>query len=246
MTAYLFDAAIILILLFFVLRGARKGLVLTLFGLAGLFIAFFGARLLSSALYQPVSGLIQPGIYETVTGLGRSDPDPAVTAEPSPSPESGGDTPEGELPGETAALSLDDLLRQVKSADLYKGLTDLLEDAVQTDKIRETAGNAALSLSEYLADLVAKAALFAAGFLVVLLLWTLLGRLLDLACRLPVLSAANRAGGAVLGLVKGALVVLLLVWLGQLAGLVPRQPSTPVLSLFSGGNLIRLLNGLVE
>ncbi len=240
MTAYLFDIAILVILALFAIFGARKGFVLTLFGLAGLFVAFFGARFLSARLYQPVSDLIQPGIYETITGVGRGDSDPA----PSPSPDAEPESSAGDR--SDAALSLDDLLERIKSADLYKGLTDLLEDAVHTDKIQEDTGSPAGALADYAADLIAKAVLFLAGFLVILLLWTLLGRLLDLACRLPVLSAANHLGGAALGLVKGALIVILLVWLGQLFSLIPRQPETPVLRLFSNGNLIRLLDGLVK
>ncbi len=248
MPAYLFDIGILVILVLFVIFGARKGFVLTLFGLAGLFVAFFGARFLSARLYQPVSSLIQPGIYQTITGVGSADPEPSAepSAEPSssPSPDAGPESSAGE--SSDAALSLDDLLERIKSADLYKGLTDLLEDAVHTDKIQENTGTPASALADYMADLIAKAVLFIAGFLVILLLWTLLGRLLDLACRLPVLSAANHLGGAALGLVKGALIVIILVWLGQLFSLIPRQPETPVLRLFSNGNLIRLLDGLVK
>lgn len=246
MTAYLFDIAILVILVLFAIFGARKGFVLTLFGLAGLFVAFFGARFLSARLYQPVSDLIQPGIYETITGVGRGDSDPAPSAEPSPSPSPDAEPESSAGDRSDAALSLDDLLERIKSADLYKGLTDLLEDAVHTDKIQENTGSPAGALADYAADLIAKAVLFLAGFLVILLLWTLLGKLLDLACRLPVLSAANHLGGAALGLVKGTLIVIILVWLGQLFSLVPRQPETPVLKLFSNGNLIRLLDGLVK
>ena len=245
MTAYLFDIGILVILVLFVIFGARKGFVLTLFGLAGLFVAFFGARFLSARLYQPVSSLIQPGIYETITGVDSSGT-PGPSAEPSlsPSPDAEPESSAGDR--SDAALSLDDLLERIKSAELYKGLTGLLEDAVQDDKIPENTGTPASALAGYLADLIAKVVLFIAGFLVILLLWTLLGRLLDLACRLPVLSAANHLGGAALGLVKGALIVIILVWLGQLMGFIPREPTTPVLKLFSNGNLIRLLDGLVK
>ena len=41
------------------------------------------------------------------------------------------------------------------------------------------------------------------SFALVLLLWLLLSRVLDLACKLPVLSTLNHWSGAALGLVKG-------------------------------------------
>lgn len=235
---YIFDLIIVALLVLFAVLGARKGFVLTLFGLAGVFIAFFGAKYLSGAFYEPVSQLIQPGIYESITGVSADpDADPAPDASPAPSDETG-----MEVSG--AALSLDDLLERIRSADLYEGLLGLLEDADQLPE--EDDAGPVQSLSAYLADLIARAALFLVGFLVILLLWTLLGRLLDLACRLPVLSAANRLGGAALGLVKGALIVILLVWLAQLTGLISRSPDTPVLRLFSNGNLLRLLDKLVQ
>lgn len=231
---YIYDLIIIALLVLFAVLGARKGFVLTLFGLAGVFIAFFGAKYLSGTFYEPVSQLIQPGIYESITGVSSTDA----------APDSAGS--DGmEVNG--AALSLDDLLDRVRSADLYEGLMGLLEDAVDDDRVPEdSTGGPIQSLSAYLADLIARAALFLVGFLVILLLWTLLGRLLDLACRLPVLSAANRVGGLALGLVKGALIVILLVWLGQLTGLISRSPDTPVLRIFSNGNLLRLLDKLVQ
>ena len=92
------------------------------------------------------------------------------------------------------------------------------------------------------AKLIAKAGLFAVTFLVILLVWFLVGQLLNLAFQLPILAAVNLAGGLALGLVKAALIAVVLVWLGQLFGLVPLEPDTPVLSLFTPRALGELLN----
>ena len=47
-----------------------------------------------------------------------------------------------------------------------------------------------------------------------------------------------------IGLVKGVLLAIVLVWLGQLAGVVPSEPDTPVLSLFTVRRLGELLDSL--
>ena len=46
------------------------------------------------------------------------------------------------------------------------------------------------------------------------------------------------------GLVKGGLIAAVLVWLGQLSGVVPAQPDTPVLSFFTVQRLGELLDSL--
>ena len=46
------------------------------------------------------------------------------------------------------------------------------------------------------------------------------------------------------GLVKGGLLAVVLVWLGQLGGVIPIPPETPVLSLFTVDRLWELLNEL--
>lgn len=91
---------------------------------------------------------------------------------------------------------------------------------------------------------IAKAVLFALVFFGGLLAWFLLSHALDLAFKLPILAEVNLVGGLVMGLVKGALVAMVLVWMGQLAGLVPNPPETPILSLFTVDKLSELLNNL--
>ena len=68
-------------------------------------------------------------------------------------------------------------------------------------------------MAAYLAGLIAWAALFILSFFLILLVCFLVSHALDLAFRLPILSAVNTAGGALLGLVKGALLLFFAVWL---------------------------------
>lgn len=223
------DIVIVLILVFFAWRGARKGLILTLFGMLGLVIALLGARFLSNTFYEPVSDIIQPGIYQSVKDLEEK----AL----------------GELDfelNETLDSSADSLIDVLREQDLFPGLTDLLESAVEKDSVNSTGGlSAAETLSTYLAQLLARLILFVLGFIVILLLWFLISRALDLAFRLPILNVVNVVGGLILGLVKAIVIVVILVWVGQLLDLLPANPSTPILSLFTPSGIREILNHLV-
>jgi hypothetical protein len=218
--SWIFDLVIVAVLAFFAWRGAKKGLILTLFSLVALFVAFFGAQFVSAQFHKPVANIIEPAIYQSILGVD----------------ESGGEA--------ESATSLPDLLDAVHDAGLYQGFSTFLDEAVNANEISRT-DEPAQALAHYLALMIARAGLFAVTYLVILIAWFLVGRMLDLAFHLPILSTVNTVGGLVAGLVKAALMVFVLVWVGQLAGWVPAEPTTPVLKLFTPSGLTELLDRLV-
>lgn len=222
---YIFDIIIIALLAFFAWRGAVKGLVLSLCGLAAVFVAFFGAQFLSEQFCEPVGNILRPIIIQTVRG---------ADAEPEVNPDDPEDT-----------YTVDELLDSILEKGLFEGFSDFLEQGVANDTV---TGYASLSpmdaLAGYLAKAIARALLFGVVFFGGLLAWFLLSHALDLAFKLPILAEVNLAGGLVVGLVKGGLLAVVLVWLGQVAGIVPSPPGSPVLSLFTVDRLWELLSSL--
>ena len=97
-----------------------------------------------------------------------------------------------------------------------------------------------------IAALLAKSILFLAGFLGVLLVWTVLCRVLDLVARLPGLHLLNKVLGGLVGLVKGVLILMvarwalcdLLGWIGPdviaESRLLPYLTRLPIFSLLGG------------
>ena len=84
----------------------------------------------------------------------------------------------------------------------------------QVENAAQAAQNALIvQQAKALAALTAKVLMFLAGFVGVLLIWLLLCHALDLVAKLPGLNFLNRAMGAVLGLVKGLILLLVLQWL---------------------------------
>lgn len=229
MSYIIVDLVIVLILVFFAWRGAKKGLILTLFGMLGLIVAILGARFVSNTFYEPVADIIQPGLHQKVESLEESI--------------LGGEDLDIDLGLDDSVDTLIDVLRR---RGTFPGLVKLLDAAAETDAITEDSRfSAAQVLSTYLAELAARVALFVLGFLVILLIWFLISHILDLAFKLPILNAINVVGGLLLGLIKAIIIVFVVVWACQLVNLLPADPSTPVLKLFTPEGISQLLNRLV-
>lgn len=224
---FLFDIVIIALLAFFAWRGATKGLVLSLCGLAAVFVAFFAAQFIADKFSPPVANIIRPIIAQSFQKVA---PQPVIT-----------DDEEEPGPGYT----LEELFASVEENGLFEGFSTFLQEGVEQDAVEEEHWSTPVdALANYLAGGIARALLFAIVFLVVQLAWFLASHALDMAFKLPLLSEVNLAGGLIFGLIKGALLTIVLVWLGQLCGIVPAHPDTPVLSLFTVDRLWALLGEL--
>ena len=77
----------------------------------------------------------------------------------------------------------------------------------------DAAAHAAQALAHFAAVQIARTVIFAIAFFAVLIAWSILSHTLDLVAKLPVLSTVNAWGGGAVGLVKGALIVFIAVWL---------------------------------
>lgn len=220
---YMFDIIIVALLALFAWRGASKGLILSLCGLVAVFVAFFAAQFVSEQFCVPVGNIIRPIIIQTVRG---ADAEP-VSADPEQ--------------GYTA----EQLLHSIQEQGLFEGFSDFLEQGVASQEVHTSQDHTPLeALAGYLSRGIAKTLLFALVYFGVLLVWFLLSHAMDIAFKLPILAEVNLAGGLLVGLVKGVLLSMVLVWLGQLAGVVPSPPETPVLSLLTVEKLGELLENL--
>lgn len=220
MSFVIFDVVILILLLLTAWKGYRRGFVLTLCSLLAVFVAFIGATVISSQLARPMSRLIQPALERSITQVLEEQTHavlpPPETSEASQPPAlsdafSGEEGQEGEEDW-LAQLPLDEVLDALQASSLYQHFIQPIQDAIQ-DGVMEVTTSAARAVADYLALELTRMFLFLVSFALVLLLWLLLSRVLDLACKLPVLSTLNHWSGAALGLVKGGLIVFILCWL---------------------------------
>ena len=200
MSYLIFDLAILAILALFFWRGYARGLVLTLCSLLAVFVALIGASFLSNALAEPVAKAIEPivasQIHDTVTSYYQRSPAENTSAE------------EDWL----AQLPLEELLEPLKESKFLQGFAETFQKAVD-DKAADIVTHAAQALAHFVAVQIARIVIFAIAFFAVLIAWFFFSHTLDLVAHLPVLYTANRWGGGIVGLVKGALVVFIAVWL---------------------------------
>lgn len=195
----IFDLILLLIFVIFVALGAHRGFVLTLCGLLAVFVAFFGASLVSNILCEPMAEAIRPTLERRIDGVLRQ----SIQREYSGSASEDVPTPE-ELP-------LEDVPAFLKNSAFYQNLAQSFRQAVEQG-VTSVTGNAAQSLAGYAARELARAVLFLLSFLVILVAWFLISHALDLVAKLPVLSTVNQVGGGVIGAARGFLILCVCAW----------------------------------
>lgn len=214
----IYDIIIAAVLLFFLWRGYRRGLVLTLCSLLAVFVALIGASILSNTLADPVAKAIEPvvasSIHDTVTSYYQQGSEAGASS-----------------PGEEdwlAQLPLEELLRPLKESRAFQGFADTFQKAVDSG-VADAAAHAAQALAHFAAVQIARTAIFSVAFIAVLIAWNILSHALDLVTRLPVLNGLNRWTGAAVGLVKGAAIVFIAVWLLRSSYIPPEAAESTLL-----------------
>ena len=211
------DLLVLAVLAFFLWRGASKGLVAALCGFLAFIVAFAGAGLAARTLSPAVAEALEPrfaSIIQEQLETALPDADAALSQ-----------GAESQLP---AVL---DVLREL---GLYENLIDALDQAVDQG-VTHAAANAAANVAATIAQSVAYRLIFAVSFVVLLAVWGVVSRALNLMTRLPVLHFLNKTGGAVIGLVEGILLLLIVVWVLEVLGhAIPEETvrETHLLRLF--------------
>ena len=146
------------------------------------------------------------------------------------------------LPGDSAEgfrASLEQVLELIQESKLFQSFSGALHSAI-SQGLLEVTTSAAQAVAGYLAREVARMALFLICFALVLVGWTMLSRVLDLAFRLPVLSTLNHWSGAAVGLGKGCVLLFIACWLFR--GLFPTEAveQSVLLRFFCGAGPLAL------
>ena len=176
--------------------GAHRGLFRALAGLAVVIVALVGAAIIANTLAAPAARLVTPLIREQIET--KVDEAMAQQSQEVQMPEA--DVDEGfEIADLLALMGLDE--------DVRDSLVQQTEE-----KIQDTGISLAMAVVESVAESILYAALFLISFVVLTILLKLLIRALDLVLQLPGLHLVNSLGGAAIGLVEGALVLFLVIW----------------------------------
>ena len=117
--------------------------------------------------------------------------------------------------------AIGDYLQSLVDETGYEGLFGgLLESLTQGGAVDGMADAAVEILSEAVLRNLAYALLFLVSFVAIALLLKLAVGLVDRVLKLPLLRQVNAAGGILAGALKGLLLALLVLWLGETTGLL--------------------------
>ncbi|MBR1689746.1 MAG: CvpA family protein [Oscillibacter sp.] len=233
-TAVIIDIVVVLILVGFGAYGAKQGLLQSLAGLVVTVVALVGAGMIAATFSAPVTHLVAPLLREQIA----SRVEEAVAQQvQTPAWTQAEEDPE--------AFRIQDLLELL-------GVDEEARDAL-TGQIRESLGSVGSNLSdavaaamvESLVGTVVYGLLYLLAFLLLSLLLNVLVGAMDLVAKLPGLHALNSAGGAVAGLVKGALLLFLAVWVARRFGVSfdrPELEQAHILHIFTENTPLRILS----
>jgi len=197
-TAIILDLLVLGILAVFLFRGLSKGIIMMLSGFAALVAGIFGGSYIAKIFSKPVgNALILPWVSKTLNlaAQGEQIPDGALI------------NANGQL-SESAAGSITGIMESSKLPRFsFEGIIESIGQY-----IKDTGADLLKAASEVIAERIAYVALFIVAFIAIQVIVHLVFRLIDIVSKAPVLNTLNRFSGGAVGLITGALLILLLMW----------------------------------
>ena len=215
--AVIIDGVVAAVLLGFLIAGAVRGLFRSVAGLLIVVLSLVGAGYLSQLFTPMLAASVQPYIEQRITEkldaalTGEGDSGQASSSEnaAASSQNSAVQMPED---GDASARSqTPDVQRLLEILGIDADPAGSLARSAQ-EKVRSAEESAVSAVVDSLAQTVLRAALFTICFCLLMLALKALMHAVDLVLKLPGVHFLNHAGGALIGLAEGALVLFLAIW----------------------------------
>ncbi|MDR2606309.1 MAG: CvpA family protein [Oscillospiraceae bacterium] len=206
------DVILFAILIFSAWKGWKKGLILTVSGIAAVIIAFWGSSLIADSYAEMFTPALKPFVSGQV--------DKAVDNAQKSFDESLIDTADTyDIPDEVRAVS----------EEALQGVGFLSTAAANlADELSETLNETGYKLKSAMVDRItitlSKALVMTVSFIVIIIVFTIIANIVNLAFKLPGLKLINEIGGVVCGLLKGLLLCFAISWVVRFIGFfVPEE-----------------------
>ena len=181
-------------------NGYRKGFILGVSGILALIVAFYGAHLLADTYSQEFTSLLEP----FVSGIVDSAVEDQTLEE---------NVSEEELnASDITAVSLGKL-------GIMKSAADNIADEID-QRIKETGQQLRETLVEVLCSKLAYVATAVIAFLLIIIIFTVVANILNLAFKLPGLEFINYLFGTLFGLAKGLIFAFAIAWVLRYTGFI--------------------------
>jgi len=194
------DLILIAIVAFCAWNGYRKGFIMGISGILALIVAFYGAQIIADTYSQEFNSMLKPfvnGIVDSAVAKVQEENVGAFNEE------------------DVYGVTYDALgnLGILKSAaqDIAEDIAEKVERTGQT--MREEIVGVLCSKIAYILTAVVV-------FLLILIVFTVITNILNLAFKLPGLEFINELFGALFGFAKGAVIVVAIAWIMRYLGVL--------------------------
>ena len=211
--------------------GYRKGLILGVSAILALIVAFYGANFLANTYSQEFTSMLEPFISGAVD-----------TAVDDASVEYRADQNKPEDSDEVFDVSFSSL----NNLGILKSAAENIASELAAD-VQEAGNTLKSAMVHKLASTIAYVAVLIIAFILIIIVFSVIANIINLACKLPGLALLNDIGGAAFGLCKGLIIVFALSWALRFFGFViPMETvdKTLVLSWLMDHNPIVSIFGL--
>lgn len=205
------DIALILIVAYMAWRGFRNGFIRAVLGILAILAAIYGANLVAKTYSGEFTGMLKPFVGGII-GKAVSN---AMDGSDAPAAEGEDSAPEDNAAPNVFDISFE-ALQAIGVSDEAAGL---LADKVGGE-IESVGQQMTATLTEKLCAALAYILVFGITFLVIAILFAIIGNLLNLVYILPGIETADRLIGLVLGLLKGGLIVFAIAMILRYMGLI--------------------------
>ena len=230
------DIALILIIVFGAWRGFKNGFVRGIFGLLAIIIAIYGANLVAKAYSGEFTGMLEPfvgGIVDnSVTNIMNSD-------------NTSSDEQTIILPDEDKANVYDVSYTALRRIGVAEEAAQRIAEKVESE-MDLVGQKMSANLTEKLCEVLAFIAVFGISFILILIIFAVMGNIINLAFSLPGIETADRIIGLFLGLFKGVLIVFAIAVVGRYIGLISSDTinNTTILKYIINVNPIANILGI--
>ena len=194
------DLILVAIIAFCVWNGYRKGFIMGISGILALIVAFYGAQIVADTYSQEFNSMLKPfisGIVDSAVATVQEDDEAQYD--------------DGDVYGITYDALGNIGVLKTAAEDIAQEISDRVERTGQT--MREEIVNVLCSKIAYVLTAVIV-------FLLILIVFTVIANLLNLAFKLPGLEFINETLGALFGFAKGAIIIVAIAWLMRYLGVL--------------------------
>lgn len=231
------DLVIVALIAFCVWRGWKNGIVIGVVSIVAVIASLVIGNVVATVYSHEFSGMLKPFVDGIVDGVV-------------------GDTLSGKAAKkDEIVIQLDSNERQDVSTVTFAAMRRLgLSEATSASiadkaeqKVNAVGSLLTNEITMIFCDMIAYVLVFFVVFILAIILFTVIGNLINLSFKLPGLELVNQITGAVLGLGKGILFVLLISAALRYAGLMLPEKDiekTVILNYFINNNFIANLLGI--